>query len=357
MRKIFLYYLAFALLVFHRLLQSSVFITLPETISHFFIVSSSLLFIMKIILDRYKPYQLVFILLLTTLSSYVYYITSISFILTTFLAIISIKDINIKTVLKIDIVLKSLSLIFHAAIFALDYFTDFAPVYEQIEETTKGISSTLYFSNQNTTGLFATWLAIDLICLKDNPKVRNFILPTLIVIIAFFITKSRTPFYSYLIFLALQFLRNEKIINIIQKLVYPVCIAISIYIVKFLNVNGTLFNVFNNMFSGRIWYSIQAFNSTNLQIFPNANNAKLFSSFVIDNFYIRCFVFYGLITIILFYIPHLLLPKKGALQEKRVSIITSLYLFFESAIANVSFGAPYLIIASAIANRETKNEK
>ncbi|MBQ3306317.1 hypothetical protein IJH02_02700 [Candidatus Saccharibacteria bacterium] len=351
-----MYYVAFSVIVLHRLASSSTLIMVPEIVSHILILAASIIFLVKIILDRHKFSELIATIALSLLSLYIYFTTGASFFLTTFLAIVAIKGVSLKSVIKLDVLFKSVFLFSHALLFLLDYIFGLGDALTYISESTKGTSYFLYFINPNTTGLIATWLAIDILYLYDNPKFKQFILPTILVIAAFLITRSRTPFYCYVLYLVLHFFKGEKTLTVAQKIIYPVAALASLIIVRFLSVDNGVFMTLNSVFSGRLLFSAQAFSETGMQVLPSAAGSEILENFIIDNFYVRCFIFYGLITLVLFYLPHLFLPKKGAKKAKRISIVTSVYLFFETALVNVGFGIPYLMLADSIVNRKDKNE-
>ena len=124
--------------------------------------------------------------------------------------------------------------------------------------------------------------------------------------------------------------------------------------VTFASSNESMFSILNTMTSGRIGYSVAAYQTAGINILP-VNNEKLLADYVVDVFYIKCFVSYGIITMILYFLPHLFLPYSSKNEQKRMSIVTSIYLLSEKVIADISFAIPYLIIADAIYNNKPKD--
>lgn len=347
-----LYYAAFSIIVICRLAQSSALVPLPVTFYKIAILVSSALFLIKILLDRHKFIELIAILTATAIFGYIYLVTDASFFIATFLAIASIKGVSIKKVVKLDILYKAIFLITHTLVFSLDYIFQIGEVFNYVEEFAKGTSYFLYFNNPNTTGLLGTWLAIDILYLKDDPKFKDFIFPTVLATLFFIITRSRTAFYSYILYIALHLIKNERMLNVLQKITYPLLAVVSLIIVAAVGTGGQIFQFLNNLFSYRLFFSVHAFSEVGMQLLPNAASANIFDKYTIDNFYVRCFIFYGLITLILFYLPHMLLPKTGKQKEKRISIVSSVYLFFEAVLANIGFCVPYLMLADGSLNKE-----
>ncbi len=353
MKKI-LYYIAIAATVSLQILGSSTLFSIPEAIANIFTGIIAALFTFKILLDQHTARNFLLIVLATIIPVLVYAKTGASFILLGFLAAIGIKDMNIKTILKIVLTINLTALCSHAILFFVDLIFSPELTADFIHNSIKGTSYSLYFSNPNTTGLIATWSMIYLLYLKKNLKFRNIILPTVVTVLVFLITKSRTPFYSYLMFLFLNLIRNEKVLTAIQKIAYPAMAVFSLIVVSLLKMNNPLAILLNESFSGRLGYSMLAVRAAGIHFFPQTLGLDFFSEYIIDNFFVRSFILYGIVTLILFYIPHALLPKTSSKNVKIISIVTSLYLFFETAAANIGFCIPYLIIADGVANRRSE---
>jgi ABC-type uncharacterized transport system permease subunit len=74
----------------------------------------------------------------------------------------------------------------------------------------------------------------------------------------------------------------------------------------------------------------------------------------IDNFFVRGFIQYGIITLLLYYYFFLKVPKSASRDSKRISIIFSIYLFFEVTVAYAGFNIPLLIAMDSIRNQRSE---
>ncbi|MBQ3280107.1 hypothetical protein IJG92_00345 [Candidatus Saccharibacteria bacterium] len=343
------------------MLQSSGLVEIPESIMDVFMVFACVLLLLKIMFDKTGAKRLLIKILVILMVILLRTFGLPMPIVSSCFAFLAMEKVNIKTVIKIDLLVKCAFFIFSAIVFGADYFTGQERVAEYIFEAKKGTAVALYFKNPNTTGLVGTMIALDLLYLKDNKKFRDFVFPTLIAVATFALTTSRAPFLVYCVYLLLQLIKNGKVLTIIQKLTYPVLFGFTFYVVNSVPVGSSMYRILNPLLSSRIWYSIVAYNSAGLTILPSLANTILLKNYIIDIFYVRCIVRYGLITLLLYYIPHLMLPTNATNEQKRMSIIASVYLFFEDAVSNVGFAIPYLIIADAIFNKKEipdgKNKK
>ena len=122
--------------------------------------------------------------------------------------------------------------------------------------------------------------------------------------------------------------------------------------VSLLSPGTPIYDMLNALTSGRIGFSFMAYNLIGPVFLPDSNAMVALEKYPIDVFYIKCLVNYGIITMIIAYIPHFILPTDSSKETKRISIIASLYLFFEAVLVNIGFAPAYLILADAIINKE-----
>ena len=275
-----------------------------------------------------------------------------------YISIICAKNIDIKKIFKIDITLKIIFLLSHTLIYANDYLYN----YEKVASTMfysikKGYSHTLYFANPNTVGLLLIWLIVEILYLKKKIKIKDLLIGLIILLIGYIITKSRTALFAYLVYMTLHFINNKKIIDILHRYTFLLLTLLSFYIVKFLAINSIQYIILNGLLSNRLGYSIKAFSVANMHFFPNILPNNFFEYFVIDNFYVRCFIFYGLISLILILIPQLLIPKKGYEKEKKLSILLNIYIFFEAVTMNIGYTPVYIALADIIYNKKNNSKK
>lgn len=359
---IIIYCLGFFLLVSSKMIERSALLTPPDYVYDVMEFAATFLFGIKFLLDKHGKKELLISILIMSIAVILRLLTGWpTALVASVFAFLSIRGVDIKTIIKIDLAVKVFFLITHAFVFVLDYAMGFELAADYIGVSAKGASASLYFMNPNSTGLIGTFIAIDMLYLKNHKRLRDYIMPTIIALLTFVVTLSRTPFSIYIVYLMLQFIKDGKILTVIQKGLFPLLFLVSFMIVEILPQSGTFYDLVNGLLSGRLSHSIYAYDMLGVNVLPNMLNFTVLEKhqIIVDVFYVRCMVQYGLITIVLYYIPHLLLPLRSNNEQKRMSIIASLYLFFEIAISNVGFAAPYLILADAIYNlpRKDKMEK
>ena len=348
-----LFYFGFTLLAISTLMRRSTIVTLPSLLASDIIpVIACMLFFVKFILDKHSRKELVFcILAMVTIALLRIGVGIDTFIVTSIFALLTTKDIDIKKVIKLDIIIKSFFLLVHVFVFTADYLTGVGNALDYINYYAKGTSVSFYFSNPNTTGLLGTCIAMDMLFLKKNKAAKDYIVPTVIAIATFLLTASRTPLLMYTLYVFLQLIRDTKTLTIIQKSIYPILCIIAFAMVNFLDTHGTLFNFLNPLMSGRISQSIYAYRALGVNLLPNAARTALLENYIIDVFYVKCMVDFGLITMLIYYLPNLLLPTDCDDDTKRISIVACVNLFFESVIANIGFAIPFLILSDAFYNK------
>ena len=352
-----LYYIAFILLLILRWATCSVLITLSPNMFHLLVFFIVLLFIGKIVMEPHSKKEYLLIILLTTLFTYIYLITDMYYLLTSFLAFAALKDVSIKKVIIIDIVIKLIFITGHSLLYFLDYIFDYEKVLEAAFITEKGIRHTMYFSNPNTFGVILVWIIIDILYLSEKLSFKSVAITFLIMLIGYKLTQSRTAFYVYIIYIVLSLIKTQKVVDILNKYCYYFLAAFSFFIVKFLNINSSLYKFLNTLFSNRLKFSMAAFDSVGLKFLPNYLPADFFELYIIDNFYVRCFICFGILTLIIVGIPQFIMPKNKFYKEKIISIVSSIYLFSENVTINVGFAVPFLIIGDTLINRKNEDLK
>ncbi|MBR3220464.1 hypothetical protein IKF76_01190 [Candidatus Saccharibacteria bacterium] len=345
------YYTALSLCIAAKMFDISSLLNIPRELDLLMIVLSALFFSVKAIFSIKTRKQLLITAAMLALFLYIYFATGATFVILSFLAAVSITEVNIKNIVKIDIALKAFFLAVHLGFFfmALLLFPAYLPATNSIG------AYDLYFTNSNSAPILALWLAIDILYISAKPSFKKYLALFVLMLILFFIGKSRTAFFCFIIFSLLHLIKNEKILTIMSRYAYLVSAGISFLIVNIVD-KTSLYRTINTMFSSRLGYSIAAYRQTGLVLIPQPGDFNPFEKLIIDNFYVRCIVLYGIITLALYYIPIWLLNKRRAAEEKRISIVTSISLFVEYVACNVGFSIPFLIIASKALSEQNKKE-
>ena len=352
-KKNLIFYIAYTLNLIYVMLYHSEIFHMSEFFSKSLVFLSYALFIIKLFLDKYSIKRLSIYLILSVFFFYLYKVTSVQYIFVAYLAIISFKDVDLKQFLKIDLFVRGFILSVHFALFLADYLFFQSNLINVISDSVKGTSYYLYFSNPNIVSSYFLALIIDILYLKSNIKFKDFIISFIAIYIMFMITKSRSSLISFGVLMALNLIKNKKITYYMAKYTFLVFSIMSFVIAKYVIIGSSFYNIYNTISSDRIKYSILAFQETGLTILPKSYD--ILQKYIIDNFYIRCFVCYGLIALIIFYIFHLYAIKKDDIKTNRLIITMDFYLFLEQVITNIAYNPFLLILANNLLNKKEVN--
>ena len=346
-----IYLIGFSLIVISRMIYISTLIDIG--IVYHIILGVAIGFLaIKVIVSKFTWKQRGIIAIFFAIILYVYFVTHASFFITTFLCIVAIKDVDIKKVVKIDITIKLITLIINYVAFGITYIINFDSVATQVKIASKGISHFLYFVNPNTAAMITLWVIFDYIYLKEKATWKTYLVTTLVMLVTFYVTLSRTAICVYVIFLVLQFINLPKLLDFIYRYIYLVITTFTFLIMQFVNIESPIYKIVNKLLSNRLLFSINAYAQTGLNVLPRTLETRFFDTYIIDNYYVRCFINYGLLTLLLFYIPIVMVPRKGFEKEKKFSILSTIYLFFENVTINVGIALPYVFLADIIFNKK-----
>lgn len=345
-----LFYIAFGMISVIRMMKASMLFNISNEFYHGVLIVSAIILFFKYLLDEHSFKE-------TALTSVCLCLLAIAaihglplYVMIAFVAFVSMKSINIHTVLKTDLIIKCLFFFSHLLIYELNNILDPSIAINALSEHAKGIANSLYFVNPNTTGLIGLWISIDYMILAKDKKVKKTIIATLFVLAIYALTLSRTSLFIWVLFIILSIAKENTFLNIISKVLYPLLFALSLIAVSKLAFGNELYDHVNTVLSGRLSYSISVYNIMGFNIFPANTPDWLLEEYIIDNFYVRCITCYGVITALLYYLPHLLLKKKNNSQGKIMSILLAFYLFSESVAADIGLCPAYLIISNEILN-------
>jgi len=353
-----LYYIAFAITVILRLSTSSTFFKISHELNQFIMLLILILFITKILLDKHTIKELLLIFITIVFSLYLFYKLDLAFLVIGFFGFISIKNIEIKNIIKIDIAIKLIFLISHSLIYGVNYIFDYETLSMLFLYSKKGITHSLYFLNPNTVGMLTFWLIVDLELINKKQNKSRFIPYTIIIVVMYMLTKCRTALLAYFLFIVLHFIKNKKIVDIGVKTIYPILGVLSFAMVYFQKEESQLFEMLNSLLSWRLGYSIRAYELLNMHFLPIFVDEKFFQIYIIDNYYVKCLINYGIITMLTLYLPYFMIPKEKYQIQKKIAIISAIYLFFETVTINIGYAIPYLLLADIIFNKkEIHNEK
>lgn len=359
-----LYYMAIFGVFCINLIDISKIINIESTYRTIIYIALALMLVIKIIFTKYSKKQIILIALVGLISCYSTYVLNNYMFIINFLAIVGIKGVNIKTVVKIDIIVKLLFILIHTSIYFYDYINNYEKVATTFVYTQMyGIRHGFYFSHPNTAGGIAIWLAIDIIYVYKNKKM-SYIISSFIVLFFYYFTGSRTMLTIYMMFLVLIFVDrknptffNEKT-NIILRYLIDILAISSILLVLAPRIisNTEVIDTIDKILSRRLYYSDWAINLYGFNIFPNADTSILDKNLIVDNFYIRCIISYGIIIYLMLSAKFKLVPKNVKDLDRIILIILPFYLFNELFCYNIGRAIALLVLANAIFNKKENGE-
>lgn len=360
-----LYIIPFSLYCFMSLSGGSRLIELDNSIKIILYTIIILLFGIKIVINKLSLREICIYTIIGFISVYAYIKLETIFFLMNFLAIISLKNVDIKKVVKVDIAIKGVFFITHSTLYIIDYFFDYNNIEQFIIYDEKRVRHALYFIHPNIVNSMVFWMIMDIFYLKRNIKFRHILISSIIIGIMYEITKSRTMSLLFIIFLFIYYMeritKNKdlyyNIINTIQKYIIEFFTILSIAIGVLYKYNIHFITTFlNALTSGRVYYSYAAINDFGINFLCNAKAINLEKNLLlVDNFYIRCTVLYGLIFILLIIIMTKLTKKDNKFMlDKIMFIILAISLFSEYFGIIIGNAIPLLLLGNMIINRNEK---
>ncbi len=347
-KKNVFFYIAYISNLLYVMFYHSEIFHINEIISKSLVFTSYIFFAIKLLLDKYSLKRLAIYFLLSLFFLYLYYKTNVQYLFVAYLAIISFKDVDLKKMLKIDLFVRGTILSIHFILFLADYLFFQSNLINLISDSVKGTSYYLYFSNPNIASAYFFAIITDIFFIKDNLKSKDFLFSFIAMYIMFLITKSRSSLISFLLFLLLNLIKNKNIIYYISKYIFILFSIISYLIVKYVTIGSSFYSIFNVISSDRIKYSILAFYDTGLTILPRSFD--ILQKYIIDNFYIRCIVCYGIVTLIIVFLFQFFSIKKDFIKSNRLIITMNTYLVLEQVITNIAYNPFLLILANNLLN-------
>ncbi len=362
-KNIVLYYIAIFGVFFINLADISKVINIDGNYRKIIYIAIALLFVLKIITSKISKKEIIPIIILGAINLYTTYVLDNYMFLMNFLAIIAIKDTDIKKIVKIDICVK----LFYLAVNTIFYFYDYNFNYYKVANTfvyTKayGIRHALYFSHPNTACGLAIWCAIDILYAYGR-NLKNYIISILIVAFYFYFTVSRTSIIVFgIFFIALLLCKNEtckKYIHKITRWLIEIFLIITILITIMPEVihNDKLINNLDKWLSRRITYSNAAYDIYGFHIIANKKSINIEEGLIIDNFYMRSITSYGLIITILLMVMYKYIKKDISDFDLAILFIFPIYLFNELFCYNLGRAIALLVLGNELFNKQSTKIK
>lgn len=335
-----LYYIALIITIFCSLSGWSNIININTKVYYALTAVSFMLFLFNMFNQKYTLKKLVIIIVLGLISLYTSYKLNTLLFMINFMAMISIENTDIKKIVKIDLIIKLFYILLHMTLYFINYSIYSLGIVDAVKFTENiGIRNSMFFTGPNAMAGLVFWLVIDYLYLNQNKKIYFKSLICIIpILLCYLFTKSRTFIIVYILYLTLLtfkkiFKKSDKLINIIFKYIPDILFITMLLIVSnyslFINKFNMVITQINTLLSSRLTYSVRAYNYYGFNLLTNTSSINLEQKFIIDNFYIRSVVSYGVIIFLIISIITKMVAKKATSFEKIIIIIMYIYLFCE----------------------------
>lgn len=360
-----IYYFGILLITLIRLTQDSTLFNLSEYVVTGIKVIAAGCFFVKMVTSKYTKREIIIDGILLIFATICVLITKIEMVLLTLMILIGIKNVDIKKVIKI-IFYVSLTVI---TIHSLSYL--YACIFHK--ETLKilltkdlEIRHYVYFSHPNMFAGIVFGMILEWIYLygRNIKKIYKYIIIVIVAIIVYKVTISRTTLMLFgILIVGLLFVDlNRKIINkciyLISRYIFAI---ISIIIVVFLmfyktDNNNKYVQKIDEALSGRITLGLYARDKYGNSLIPQyidfkeKINSKYAQKLVIDNFYMRYFLSYGILSLVIISIVVWKASKRSNTFEQLYLIIFAIWGITEGVIFDIAICIILLIIADKLLN-------
>ena len=290
--------------------------------------------------------------------------------ITNFMLIITLKKVNFRNIIKCDMAVKIIMLVIHFLFYLFNYLFSFGFLDKTYTTNGIGLRKSLFFNGPNALSGLLFWLVIDYLILnKDNKIIRKSIICLIPIFICYIFTKSRTSFYLYIIYLIMLFMSLNKIgkiaMKISQFILSDILFLFSFVLLKYSSIIISRFNALfmlaNKLLSSRLSYSITAYNYYGLSLFANSKTNNIQDYFIVDNFYVKTIISFGVIVYLSLSILNKVVSKKSDNFYNIIISIGFIYLFCESFVFNAGLCIFILIFgylfykSNDISNNEVKD--
>lgn len=295
----FIFYLTYSLICFNYISSSVLFMKNYHNLLAFF---SMLFLLLTFILqsNKYKKNSLLFILIAILLGFFSYIFSGDNAFLIMVLLIISAKRINFDKVVKFDLIIKIIFVLF---VLLLYKYGGTEYIFRYRDDGTKRLA--MGFGHPNVFGAYLFYICMCICNLKyKNMKIKDYIILLICLYVSHFICNSRSSEISILLLIIFSFFSNcfEKIIfkRKILKYLPFVCFIISILLSQLYLYNNCIALFLDNLLNKRIYYSAIVSKNVGLSLF--GYNLSNIVTYGLDNAYLNIFYQYGIFAaILLFY--------------------------------------------------------
>lgn len=364
-----IYYLGILLITLIRLIQDSTLFNLSGYVVTGIKIIAAGCFFVKIITRKYAKKEFLIDGMLLIFGVICVFITKIEMVLLTLMILIGIKDIDIKKVVKIVFYVSVIVITIHSVSY-LNAYIFHKETLKLLLTKDLQVRHYIYFSHPNMFAGIIFGMILEWIYLygRNIKKIYKYIIIAIVATIVYNVTISRTTLILFeilalgLFFVDLNKSIINKFISIISKYIFAV---ISIIVVIFLifyktDNNNKYVQKIDEALSGRITLGMYARDKYGNSIIPQYIDfeekieSRYAQKLVIDNFYMRYSLSYGIISLVIISIIVWNASRKSNTFEQLYIIIFAIWGITEGVIFDVAICIVLLLIADRLLNDEVQ---
>lgn len=356
-----LYTCALLLLAFKNITDSSIIMKKPVFLDDLIIVLFTGIIGVKIITQRYTLFKFVFSIVLFCLCLYTCIKCYYFYLYFTALLFIAIQDVDLEKALNIVWKFKAFLISIHVIAYMAAFILN---PYSVPYSYRNGVQRmTFYQGHANTFSMYICWISMEFLY-SNFKKLTPLKLGVVWFINYFFYifcdsNTALTIITMASILIYISMLKNdfskyyEWLIKIFSKYLYA---FLSIFFVTIIigYVNGLfsgVFEILDQMFTGRLLYGAVAYDLKGLSIFGKvaAFDDKIFwrghwiDGMIFDNCYIWMIVCYGIVYLVLISLASIVFNSQMDIRDRIFIILYSLYTIMEAYVMNAAICFPLLI--------------
>lgn len=374
-QKTNVYIFAFSLILIKALINASNIISIPPILDELLGITFMVCCVGIFLAERYTKIQLIAILCIGVCCLFTYVKAQYYYLITSFLAIITIKNVDLKKVLTCSYWIKGIYLIFHVSLYVA--MTWLSPDMIQYAYRAEGTARVFFFvSHPNTFTMFLTWMMLEYIYVNyEKICKKTIILMMIISLVAKHYTDSNAGTIVLLLVCAYTLVDKyglqlfKKSVRQIAKYGFGICsvffVVITMFYQQFTGILLEMYNLINQFFTGRLIYGAYVFSEYGSSFFGRTLTfpdkvefaGHWFDFISCDNTYIWFFVCYGTLYLILLSWLFYKTSERAATKDCLFIAAFCIYGCMEAYVINAAFCFPLLLIGKYIFKTcEEKND-
>ncbi|MCL2425495.1 MAG: hypothetical protein FWD05_04065 [Oscillospiraceae bacterium] len=361
----FFFFAAFLIFGIRFFIDSSqLFPVRPELLNSILVVVSISCAVAKIAMQNYTLRRLIFTIIVSVILGYSALISTNFIFLQSFLLIIAMQDIELKSVVRFGFWFKLICVSIHVIVYIIVYNTNPEVITFAYRGGVGDSRHQFFMGHTNTFMALLIWTCLEFVYLKYKKiNVLHFAAIWIIFLIFFNFTRTFTALFLLIaasILVAFDKLGKEfysKILTFLAKYLYIfLAVVFILMVVLYTQLSGTILTMWHNLddfFTGRLWFGAFTYYNFGPTLFgrPDMSPRNVFwagryfeTMTIFDNYYLGNFLSYGIINAIATIVAIFILVGKMDNRDKIMIILFALFGIMGSEVTNIAVCFVLLII-------------